>query len=85
MKTIAAAVWVVGMLSSFSVPAQMGATRAPEAPQAISRQLQQARTLEQREAMEAKKLESTPTPKPGGETPKKSPKKVKTAAKPSAS
>lgn len=48
-------VYAVGLLSSFQAMAQQPPMQVPMAPQAIESQMQQRRTLEQREAIEAKK------------------------------
>lgn len=51
-----------GLLSCFASFAQPGAMRAPVLPQAIETHLQQQRTLEQREAIEAKVVAPDPAP-----------------------
>ena len=57
MKSICirSAVCVAGLMTSLPALAQSGPMRAPMLPQAIEMQMQQRRTLEQREAIDAQK------------------------------
>lgn len=56
------AAFAAGLLICCASHAQPGAMRAPALPQAIETHLQQQRTLEQREAIEAKAAASVPAP-----------------------
>jgi len=57
-------VFATGFLSSFQAIAQQPPMQVPAAPQAIEMHLQQQRTLQQREAIEAKKGQPTTAVKP---------------------
>lgn len=57
-------VFAAGLLSSFQAIAQQPPMQVPMVPQAIETHMQQKRTLEQREAIEAKKSQSAASAKP---------------------
>lgn len=70
--------FVAGVLACGTGFAQMGPMRAPTAPRAIEMHMEQKRTLEQREAIEAKAV-AAPSPEPTApkKTSTKKPKKTK--------
>lgn len=72
------AAFAVGLLSCVASYAQPGPMQIPMVPRAIEMHMQQTRTLEQREAMEAAK--ATTEPAPASPAPKKRPARKSTKA-----
>jgi len=87
LRLMSGIVFVAGLLTCGASFAQMGPMRAPTVPQAIEMHMEQKRTLEQREAIEAKAAAAEPAsvpPAPKKLTAKKAKKAKKTQSPPAA-
>jgi len=73
---ICSAVGVASLMNPYPVLSQQGPMRAPTMPQAIGTHIDQVRTLQQREAIEAEKASSLPRPEVAPEHKKASPKRA---------
>jgi hypothetical protein len=76
--------FAAGLLASGASFAQMGPMRAPTVPQAIEMHMEQKRTLEQREAIEAKAAAAEPASVPPAPKKRTAKKAKKTQSPPAA-